>query len=221
MNKPEDRPDIAAAYDRWAGTYDTDLNRTRDLAAVALRQCGFVLGGRDVIEVGCGTGRNTEWLVEQGASVVALDFSEAMLRRAVVRVQSTQARFIRHDVRLPWPVAEASADLCVVMLVLEHVEHIAPAFVEAARALRSGGELFVCELHPMRQMAGRQAEFTSPATGEQERIPAFLHDVSEFVKAGLSVGFELARLDEWRDPGALRTDMPRLLSLLFRVRGKK
>ncbi|HWP60281.1 MAG TPA: hypothetical protein VNL14_20470 [Candidatus Acidoferrales bacterium] len=38
--------DIAAAYDRWAETYDTDPNRTRELAAEVLRGSS----GRDVID---------------------------------------------------------------------------------------------------------------------------------------------------------------------------
>jgi malonyl-CoA O-methyltransferase len=103
------------------------------------------------------------------------------------------------------------------MLVLEHVERLQPIFGEAARVLRWGGDLFVCELHPMRQMLGRQAEFTNPRTGERERVAAFLHDVSEYVNGGLQTGFTLGRLGEWRDTGAGQADLPRLLSVQFHV----
>jgi malonyl-CoA O-methyltransferase len=49
--------------------------------------------------------------------------------------------------------------------------------------------MFLCELHPMRQLQGHQAEFTHPRTGERVRVPAFLHATSEYVNAGLRAGF--------------------------------
>ncbi|HJQ71196.1 MAG TPA: class I SAM-dependent methyltransferase [Blastocatellia bacterium] len=210
--------EVASAYDRWADTYDTDLNRTRELAAAVLRQSDLELAGRDVVEIGCGTGRNTEWIVERAASVLAVDFSEGMLRQAQARVRSPRARFIQHDIRNAWPLAEASADLVIAMLVLEHIEQVGPVFAEAARVLRAGGELFVCELHPVRQMYGKQARFTNKETGECERIRAFLHDVSEYVNGALQSGFELSHLGEWRDRDSDRSDLPRLLSLRLRLR---
>ena len=106
----------------------------------------------------------------------------------------------------------------IVVLVLEHVEKLELFFAEAARTLSTGGELFICELHPMRQLLGGQAQFTSIQTGEHRRVPAFLHNVSDYVNAGLSAGFELVRIGEWRDADALQKDLPRLLSLRFRLR---
>jgi hypothetical protein len=38
------------------------------------------------------------------------------------------------------------------------------------------------------------------------------------VNAGSSSGFELVNLGEWRDEAALQKDLPRLLSLSFRLR---
>ena len=217
MTTPRENSDIAAAYDLWADTYDIDPNRTRELAGEVLRQCDLRLTGRDVLEIGCGTGRNTLWLGERAETVLALDISEGMLRQARARVQSPRVRFLQHDISSPWPSADGSADVVIAMLVLEHVQRLQPIFGEAARVLRRGGDLFVCELHPMRQILGRQAEFTNPRTGERERVAAFLHDVSEYVNGGLQAGFTLGRLGEWRDTGAGRSDPPRLLSVQFHV----
>jgi hypothetical protein len=77
--------------------------------------------------------------------------------------------------------------------------------------------LFICELHPMRQLLGSQAQFNNARTGGHHRVPAFLHDVSDYVNAGLALGFELASLGEWRDLEAPRSSAPRLLTLLFRL----
>lgn len=213
----ESDSEIAAAYNDWAEIYDTNPNRTRDLAAEVLRQSKLSVAGRDVIEVGCGTGRNTVWLAPPASSMIALDFSGEMLARAAARVAGSRVQFIQHDIRNSWPIASASADLVVAMLVLEHVEHLTMFFAEAARVLQPGGELFVCELHPMRQLAGGQAQFSNPKTGERTRVSAFLHDVSEYVNTALAAGFRLEHLGEWRDEDAECDSVPRLLSLLLRV----
>jgi ubiquinone/menaquinone biosynthesis C-methylase UbiE len=138
-----------------------------------------------------------------------------MLRYAARRNQDPKARLIQHDVRTIWPLADDAADVIVAMLILEHVEHLEPVFAEAARVLRPNGKLFVCELHPMRQLMGGQAQFSNTQTGERELVAAFLHNVSDFVNVGLAAGFKVRRLDEWRDPGADSTSIPRLLSLLL------
>lgn len=212
----QDDADVAAAYDVWAERYDTDPNKTRERAGEALRSGDWRLESRDVLEIGCGTGANTLWLSERARSVLGLDISQGMLKRAKDRVQSPRVRFQQADIRFPWPIPDSSADLVVAMLVLEHLDRLDHVFSEANRALRRGGELFLCELHPTRQMMGRQARFVHPRTGEMEKVAAFLHDVSEYVNGAVGAGFSLVEMDEWRDPGASRFDPPRVFSARFR-----
>jgi malonyl-CoA O-methyltransferase len=101
------------------------------------------------------------------------------------------------------------------MLVLEHVAALGPVIREAARVLAPGGALFLCELHPVRQMLGKQARFRAAPGGSIECITAFCHDVSDYVNAALAVGFRLRHLGEWRDAGAAFQTPPRLLSARF------
>ena len=208
--------DVAGAYDRWAASYDADRNATRDLDAEVVRGAPLAIAGHDVLELGCGTGKNTAWLAERARSVVALDFSEGMLARARERVGAAHVRFVRHDVRAPWPVPDASADVVVGNLVLEHVADLAPVYAEAARVLRPrGGQLFLCELHPYRQWRGGQAQFTDAATGESVRVTAHVHTVSEYVNGGLDAGLTLRHLGEWLEAGAPAGAVPRLVSVRF------
>ena len=73
---------IQTGYNHWAATYDRDRNLTRDLdqvvtrKIVAHRRCGSIL------EIGCGTGKNTIVLAEIGERVLVLHFSRAMIIRA-------------------------------------------------------------------------------------------------------------------------------------------
>jgi ubiquinone/menaquinone biosynthesis C-methylase UbiE len=212
---PTGSPDVARAYDRWADQYDDAPNATRDLDAVVVRRAELRLTGRDVLELGCGTGKNTAWLATQARHVLAMDFSPGMLAAARRRVAAPNVRFVQHDVRAPWPAATGTLDVVVGNLVLEHVRDLAPICAEAARVLRPGGRLFLCELHPFRQLRGGQAHFTDAATGKTVHVPAFAHAVSEYVNAGLAAGFSLRELGEWLEADAPASAPPRLLSVLF------
>lgn len=221
MTQSPAKSDIAAAYNDWAETYDTVQNLTRDLAGQALKQSDLNLAGSTIIEVGCGTGRNTEWLASPdagAAAIVALDFSQEMLKRARDRVRDTRVRFVQQDVRETWPVGNSTADIVVVMLILEHLEHLEPIFAEAARTLKAGGEIFICELHPTLQLMGKQARFTNAKTGESTLVTAFLHQTEDYHNAAISTGFELVRELDWYDPDAQADTPPRLLALQFRRR---
>lgn len=206
---------VAGAYDRWAPGYDTDPNATRDLAEAVLRAAVPEPDGLDVLEIGCGTGLRTLWLAERARSVLALDLSEGMLEVARARVRSPRVDFRRHDLTEPWPAADASFDLVVDALVLEHLPDLAFVFREAARVLRPGGRMVLCELHPARQRAGRQAEFTT-SEGEVERVPAFLHDEEEYLDAARAAGLEVEAAADHLDPAAPPDALPRLLSLRLR-----
>ncbi|EYF05635.1 Methyltransferase type 11 [Chondromyces apiculatus DSM 436] len=212
------KDEVAAAYDRWSVVYDGNENPTRDLDAVVLRRQTFPLASRDVLEVGCGTGKNTAWLAEHARSVTAMDFSEGMLAQARQRVSAAHVRYVQHDVREAWPLADGAVDLVVGNLVLEHVEALEGVFKEAFRVLRPGGEYYLCELHPFRQILGKQARFTSPETGETVLVQAYVHDVSEYVQAALEAGFRIVGLEEWRD-GEGKGEVPRLLALRCRREG--
>jgi ubiquinone/menaquinone biosynthesis C-methylase UbiE len=206
---------IADAYDRWAATYDSGRNPTRDLDADVVRRAGPDVTGLDVLEIGCGTGKNTAWLAGQARSVIALDFSPGMLARARQQMRSDNVRFIQHDVTATWPVGGESVDVVIGNLILEHVRDLDPIFAEAARVLRRGGQLFVCELHPDRQRLGGQARFIDSATGAEVRVAAYEHTVAEFTGAGIAAGLTVRQVGAFVEPSAAHDAVPRLLSVLF------
>ena len=203
--------EIARAYDRWARTYDTDANTTRDLDAEVLRRSSLAIDGRDVLELGCGTGKNTGWIAERARSVIGMDFSPGMLEVAHARVPLERVRLVQHDIRERWPIDDASVDLVIGNLILEHLSNVRPIFAEAARVLRPGGLMYSCELHPYRQLRGGQAHFTDEWSGEVVFAPAFQHTIAEYVNAAVAAGLTVQRLDEWTETGAASPAIPRLL----------
>jgi len=99
------------AYAQWASTYDSDRNRTRDLDEVVTRK---VLGGlrfKSILEIGCGTGKNTLLFSQIGEQVTALDFSEEMIAQARHKSPAHNVEFTVADITQRWPVDDASIDL--------------------------------------------------------------------------------------------------------------
>lgn len=111
-----------------------------------------------VLEMGCGTGKNTVWLVSQANQVFSFDFSAGMLVIAKDKVQSENVQCQKADLTKEWDVQNEFADLVTFNLVLEHVEDLGFVFSQAFQKLRKGGILFICELdislHPFKQYQG-------------------------------------------------------------------
>lgn len=203
---------IRNAYNEWAEIYDSNQNATRDLNARVLRQESFSLAGKQVLEIGCGTGINTEYLSTGAKQVTGMDFSEEMLAHAKKRVTQRNVQFISGDITHLWPFEEDSFDFITANLVLEHVENVAFIFREACRILRSGGHLYVSELHPYRQLQKSQAKYISPETGQEVLVDAYYHSVPEYINAGLNSGFILRRANEHQNES---DETPRLFALFF------
>jgi ubiquinone/menaquinone biosynthesis C-methylase UbiE len=174
---------IAESYNEWSSTYDTNANRTRDLDAQLMREMFAERSFGSVLEIGCGTGKNTAMLAGVCNALMAVDLSPGMLAHAKCKVTAAHVRFALADIRLAWPVADSTTDLVTCNLVLEHLESLSHVFAEARRALRTGGTFFVCELHPCRQYAGSQAKFTKD--GETIPVQAFTHHLSDFVAVAM------------------------------------
>jgi ubiquinone/menaquinone biosynthesis C-methylase UbiE len=207
--------DVERAYDRWASSYDSDANATRDLDAIVLRAAGLNLSGKRVVEIGAGTGKNTEWIAQQADRVIALDVSAGMLARARVRLHDTSVVLVRCDLHDPWPIATGSVDVVIGNLVLEHIANVDAVFSETARVLTSAGVAFIAELHPARQARGSQAQFTDEASGGRVLVPAFPHTIDEYIFAAERAALDVVLTASHVESGAPDGALPRLLTLLL------
>src|SRR5215211_7579425 len=103
--------DIQSAYNEWSGTYDTDENLTRDLDQQVTRSLLAGLHFDSILEIGCGTGKNTVFLAGIGEQVSAIDFSQGMIEKAKQKVQAENVRFSMMDIIQPWEFQNQSFDL--------------------------------------------------------------------------------------------------------------
>jgi ubiquinone/menaquinone biosynthesis C-methylase UbiE len=104
--------------------------------------------GRRVLEVGCGSGILTAWLVDHGASVTAFDVSDQMVALAR-NALGDKARLLVADLSQPLTfAADHSFDLVVASLVLHYVEDWRHVFRELHRVLAPAGVVVFSTHHP-------------------------------------------------------------------------
>jgi ubiquinone/menaquinone biosynthesis C-methylase UbiE len=206
------------AYNQWASQYDTNHNKTRDLEAYALRSSLAEVPFVSCLEIGCGTGKNTTWLMQKAKHITAVDLSEEMLAIAGAKITSGQVVFKQADIIQPWTFADRLYDLVSFSLVLEHIDtHLFDhVFSEASRILATGGHIYIGELHPYKQINGSKARFD---TAEGTRVvECFNHAVSDFVQIPKKYGLQLVDVNEHFDDND-RNTIPRILTVMLRKIG--
>lgn len=199
-------------YNQWSATYDEVENKTRDLEKIAGQQVLSSINFETVLELGCGTGKNTEWLAKKAKHILAVDLSEEMMAKAKDKVAAEHVEFKQADITKPWEFVTEAPDLITCSLILEHINDLEPIFQQAANVLKPGGYFYICELHPYKQYAGGKARFETDE-GLQV-LECFVHHVSDYYEAAVKNNFNCSALNEWFDEGD-RNNPPRLISFLF------
>ena len=201
---------IIDKYNAWAHQYDYDINPTRDLDKSVTIESLSNIDFFKVLELGCGSGKNTEWLITKADKLVGLDFSKNMLDQARKKVKTDKVTFINTDLNENWSVNDNSFDLATINLTLEHIETLDHIFNSLFMKLTQGGKCFVCELHPIKQLSGSKARFEK--NGDEIALDVFYHSELEYIESAEKAGFNLIVKKEWYDN---KKTVPRLISFLF------
>jgi len=102
-----------------------------------------------VLELGCGSGKDTAILVGAGLRVVAIDISSAWLAKA--RSVAPEAEFVCQDVRAPFPASIAGFGAVVASLSLHYFNWPdTVALVQRIHASLGQGGLLLCRLNSTR-----------------------------------------------------------------------
>ncbi len=201
------------AYSIWAKQYDTNDNKTRDLEAEALKETLANISFNNCLEVGCGTGKNTAWLIQKAEHITAIDFSSEMLAKAKEKITSGRVQFKQGDITKSWTFTNSLYDLISFSLVLEHISDLDHVFNEAANYLNHNGHIYIGELHPYKQYSGSKARFN--AEDGLKVVECFTHNISDFTKTAKKYGLILVEVNEHFDNNN-RQGIPRILTLLLK-----
>ena len=203
---------IAKDYNSWAEQYDTNENKTRDLDRKATIETLSKYEFDNVLELGCGTGKNTEWLITKAKFIIGLDFSEEMLNKAKIKIKTDKVRFQRAELTKKWEIDNNFADLITCNLTLEHIKDLDFIFNQAYQKLKTNGKFFISELHPARQYLGSKAKYETE--NGIEELEVYTHHISDYLNSGKNNSFKLIKLNEWFD-NQLENEVPRLISFVF------
>lgn len=129
-------------HDAWGAgdNYDQYMGRwSRQLAPRFLEWLG-VQGGRDWLEVGCGTGALSAEILARckPKSQVGLDRSEGFIHHAMQKIKDRRINFRVGDVQ-DLPIEDSSYDVVVSALVLNFIPDRHKAMLEMRRVCRPNG----------------------------------------------------------------------------------
>lgn len=204
---------IEKAYNIWASQYDSNLNLTRDLDKKCTIETLKNLDFKNVLELGCGTGKNTEWLLNKAERIIGLDFSQEMLHKAKAKIFDKRVIFKKADLTKYWEIENNFVDLITASLTLEHIKNLGHIFSQANLKLKKNGLFFISELHPLKQYSGSKASYETE-NGIKE-LEVYIHDISEYIDTAKNNGFQLIELKEWFDESS-ENEIPRLISFVFK-----
>ena len=168
---PHQRTDPRVAYfDGQAETWDLSgpdpaagVRRMEELRAPIGLEAGC-----DVLEVGCGTGSLTAWLVEavRPGRVTAVDFAPKMIAKAAVKAIDASFRCL--DVCAD-DLGEGLYDVALCFHSFPHFRDQAAALRNLARSLKASGRLAVVHLRGSEQINAFHASVGGAVRGD--RLP--------------------------------------------------
>lgn len=203
----EGKNGVQDVYDEMADRYDTSkrLHWTRRIEEGEWRVIGRWLGDlrTPVLEVGCGTGRYAGKIAESNRTVIALDISLRMLRKAKDRLGKDIGAGRIHAVQGDGeniPLRNDSVSGLICTLTFDHFEDCELGASEFSRVLKPGG-LCILSTFNSRTLSDVQGRLGLPSdkiSFETEDMPPTLvheaaHSVDE-VKT-LFAGNDLCLLD--------------------------
>ncbi|MFC4408082.1 class I SAM-dependent methyltransferase [Haloarchaeobius iranensis] len=217
---PFDDSTASDAYDELADGYAEEVRSNAYNAHLEFPATSSMIpevDGQRVLDAGCGTGVYTEFLLDDGADVVGLDASEAMLAHARERV-GDRAELHQADLGERLPFDDDAFDGVVSALALGYVEDWDALFAEFARVLRPGGFVVFSTGHPLDQFPLDEAGEPVDAENyfEVERltkewdvpVPYYRRPFSAVVNPLLESGFRLETVVEPQPTEGFREQLP-------------
>jgi len=150
-NLNKDPDDVSKMFDDVANRYDflndlLSLGRTKAWRR-AVTSIIAPKPGMKILDIAAGTGSSSRSLVDKGAEVTALDFSQGMIEQG--RKQNKNIKFVQGDA-LKLPFEDNSFEVTTISFGLRNTSSTEIALKEALRVTKDGGRIVVAEFsHPV------------------------------------------------------------------------
>lgn len=165
------------AYDLWAENYDVQpgnlmLDMDEEVFSELLK--GVAIKGKQVADIGCGTGRHWAKLFKgQPGKLTGFDVSAGMLKRLQEKFPEADTHQITDNLFSEIP--DNSYDLIISTLTVAHIKNIDEALQAWCRLLRDTGDIIITDFHPNALAFGGKRTFEYRDT--QIAVQNFVHYV--------------------------------------------
>jgi 2-polyprenyl-3-methyl-5-hydroxy-6-metoxy-1,4-benzoquinol methylase len=134
-----------------------DFARQHLLNPTLFRMLGDV-GGKQILDAGCGQGYLCRLLAKRGAHLTGLEPTEPMIRYAIERERGEKLgiTYIQADLS-SWSAGDERYDLAIANMVLMDIPNYQQAILNCVRALKDQGSFIFSLLHPC--FEGSDAEY--------------------------------------------------------------
>jgi len=193
-------PDEIAKFEELASRWWDKESEFKPLHDINPLRVGFIdryaqLGGKRVLDVGCGGGILAESMAQRGADVTGIDMGEAPLKVAKLHGLESGVKVKYQRITAEEFAAEHAGEFDVVtcMEMLEHVPDPASVVQACQQLVKPGGKVFFSTIN-------RNPKSYLFAILGAERVlklvPAGTHDFNKFIQpAELAAWMRLAGLD--------------------------
>lgn len=164
----------AQQYDAVAqdNLYNAHFERPNTLALIG------DVSGKNVLDLGCGSGIYAQLLLEQGAeSLTCIDASQEMIEIVKIKLGDSVTAYQQNLAKGLPEEAQAQYDIVICPLMIHYIEDLRPLFNDVQRVLKPGGQFVFSTHHPF-------ADFECSSSGnyyEKERIEDMWDTVGEAV----------------------------------------
>lgn len=171
----------------------------------AIKSLSGPMQGKHILDAGCGPGVYSQWLLQEGATVVSLDANERMLFHAKERLGDT-VTFIQANLEEGLPFfGTSSFDGILSALTITYCKDLLPVFSEFSRILKPQGWLVFSTEHPF--FSYRNSNLESYYETQELHIPwrgfsvevvmdSYYHSLATITEALFHAGFFIERIIE-------------------------
>jgi SAM-dependent methyltransferase len=176
------------------------------------------VGGKRILEVGCGGGQNAIALTKRGATCIGVDPSAAQLAHArrLAQEEGVEVQFASGVAEDLSAFPNGGFEIVLSSYAFDYVTDLGRAYAEAARVLKPGGTFVFCQSHPWFQAVGwylagdpEEAEIGNYASwpafedwdwrfedGTSAPMRGHLRPLAQIVNELIGAGFRLERMVE-------------------------
>ncbi|OFY93395.1 MAG: hypothetical protein A3K10_07735 [Bacteroidetes bacterium RIFCSPLOWO2_12_FULL_31_6] len=185
----------ADAYNKWAENYDEEQNNLmlyydKIILSAILNKVDPT--GKNILDYGCGTGRNWKEILNNSGMITGCDISKEMLERLKIKYPDADVHLLKNDKLTFLP--DNSVDILISTLVVAHIKNLEPIFIEWDRVIKENGEIIITDFHPTLLEKGGERTFNHK--NEIFKIKNYIHNISEIVNLLGKFGFRRIQLIE-------------------------